>query len=519
MADDALEILLTLDADRFLVQVNRVNRATRSMQSGINSVTNSTRTAKSGLSSLTSSLNDVYDRFGQVTGVASGLVGSLLAVGGAFVAASFGAVKKAGEFEQLELSLKAIEGSAKGARKSLLELEDIARGPGLGRREAVQTYSGIRRGGLPSDFALSFTEELGNAVSYSGGNNDTLGRLGAVINKIVNQRGIQGDELMQLNEAGIPASKMLMDAFGTVDAGELKKLGKDHVDVLKVIYQGLVALPRVEPGITNNLENLSDSLEKSIESVGRGISKGLVPNVGTLEQALSELHKMNYFEGLGEQIGKMYSTLSETFGTGSLQNDLKAVGNLANLAAMGISELAGPLKNLSNGLLGVADMLSFGLVNAIKNKMVQALGFSNSHPDEANLNIEGRGMIGATAKNSIVQETPGRQGRLQKASDSIETYQRDSETLSETKVFAQRQVSLLDRIEDNTSELKGFKDAILGGGSRTQATFNAHNIGAWSGGDSKITQGMQMIMEGFSQKQAAMLTGIARQRTLNPGSI
>ena len=219
----------------------------------------------------------------------------------AFSAAGLMSFQRFAEFESLQKALESVEGSADGAVEAIKALKEIAKAPGLGFQEAVKGYMMLRNQGVSGPGAERMVGEFGNANARAGGGKAELERILLAISQIAGQRYLQGDVLRQLTEAGIPASSIIRERFGTSGTEELKKQGITSERVLTELLDELEKMPRVAGGAKNSIENLQDALNFAFITTGAAIaSSGLTDFLTEFGNEVQSLADSGFFDGIVE---------------------------------------------------------------------------------------------------------------------------------------------------------------------------------------------------------------------------
>jgi tape measure domain-containing protein len=286
------------------------------------------------------------------TTIVTGFVGAVGAATTALVALGTVSIRKSSEFDAMVKALEAIEGSAKGAGDAIEELRKIAARPGLGLEEAISGYSGLRRAGLDRDMSMRILGSAGNANALAGGGREELSRILLAITQIAMKPNLSGEELMQLNEGGIAASRIIGDAFGTFDGAELKKMGVDSREALEALVEGMEAMPQAASSAKNSIENLQMGIDMALVGIGSGLTTHLIGPLDELGLAISRAEESGLFETLGDTLGMIVTnTFPELTATGGELED-----QLVVLAAR-VADVAQALGNLK---MNIEDITSFG---------------------------------------------------------------------------------------------------------------------------------------------------------------
>ncbi len=357
MTADILITKYVLDDKQYVAGAQRVVAATREVSAAQQMAGAGAKTMSGGIASLGAALG---------SGVSGGLAFTILGVVGAYAALVAVLAKEgskaspmAADFEALELALRGVEGGAKGAENALKRVKGLARGPGLGFQEATQGYLGLRRSGMSQGLSERALREFGNANALGGGGKDQLSRVLLAVQQMNNKPFLQGEELNQLTEAGIPAYKIMKDLFGTADTEVLKKNGITSQQVIAGMIGELEKMPRAGAGAKNSFENLSDSIAFARIEFGKALNQGLVPLADKLGELLSQASEGGVFrdiitggdfEGIAGMIEKAFvfsAALVQTM-VEKLRSGAEFITNIANR----IAELTGGVINMMPGLGG-----------------------------------------------------------------------------------------------------------------------------------------------------------------------
>ncbi|MCO5085158.1 MAG: tape measure protein, partial [Rhizobiaceae bacterium] len=135
-----------------------------------------------------------------------------------------GDVTKTGAtFENLGIRLETLEGSADKAKEALAWVQQFAKDTPLGLADTADAYAQLKNYGIdPTNGSLM---ALTDAMAASGKGTQQLGRLSLALGQAWVKQKLQGGEILQLTEAGIPVWDMLATATGK-NVTELQKLSQ-----------------------------------------------------------------------------------------------------------------------------------------------------------------------------------------------------------------------------------------------------------------------------------------------------
>lgn len=179
-------------------------------------------------------------------------------------------------FEEMGVRLKALEGSSEGAEKALDWITDFATRTPLELAEVVDSYALMRTYGLdPTNGAL---QAVTDSMAATGGGAAKLNGVITGLGQAWTKQKLQGEEIMQLLERGIPVWDMLAKATGK-SVPELQKLssagklGRKEIalliDQIGAKYQGASEeYAKTFAGITSNLKDNWTKFLKDIADAG-----------------------------------------------------------------------------------------------------------------------------------------------------------------------------------------------------------------------------------------------------------
>lgn len=392
-------------------------------------------------------------------------------------AAGVSMMRQAGEYDALVAALTAVEGSADKASGALKRVRDIARGPGLGVQEAISGYTALRRSGLGQSMSERLLREFGNANAMSGGGKAELDRVLRAVSQIATKPNLQGEELMQLTEAGIPAYKMMRDVFGTSDTEELKKKGIDSTMVLSALVRELEKMPRVAGGAKNSFDNVADALAYAGVMGGQALNAAFLPMVDSFSQAVETLSGDGTIKSAFESLA---------------QNVLDVVGGAADtmedrlLDAMQHLVEAGEMwRNITLNIKSVAEALS----RAWKWLNTPLGGGAGSSGDEAD--------VSPAANTQRWRDTMEMERRVRRMRSKDPGVAEDEPEQPK----AQSVPSLLKSIDFNTRKTAENTDPgknIVGGGDLARRGVTAVEMGA-KGGSRRLSKAMRDLEEAITQ--------------------
>ena len=387
-------------------------------------------------------LNGVMDAM-RLAGVAAGVA---LAGIGIAAAGAFAAFKQYAAFESLENSLVAVEGSAKKAKQALEDLKRIARQPGIGMEEATRGYTAMRLQGADGDFTKRAIAAAGNANALAGGDVQKFQQIMRAFGQILSKPYLQGDELLQLSEAGLPAHRMIQEKFGTADGGELKKMNVTSGMALEALVEAMERMPKAAGGAQNLLDNITDSLKFAMVGLGAGLASGVGNPLESILKTLDQLNSNKYFESLGANIGRIFEAVAGGEGEG-----LMKFANTLEVLSMAIADAMPDIMFWLKALLVATGPIGIAALEKLKELEAE------------------RGLAKAQQENADNFRT------IQEAQDKAKEAAEKQKT-EEQKVTEDPATQFLRKIESNTAQALEIQKAAFGGGELARIGVTATEI-------------------------------------------
>ena len=226
------------------------------------------------------------------------------------LAASF--VRPAAQFEQFNVQLTPLEGSAEGAEKAMAWIEGFATRTPLSVEETVQAYARLRAFGL--DPTTGSLQAMVDTMAATGGGAEKLDGLTLALGQAWTKGKLQGEEAMQMLERGVPVWDLLAEAMGK-SAAEVQKLseqgrlGREEItllmDALGGRYDGASErASQTWDGIISNLKDQWTRFQRLVMDAGlfdwmKGELNGLLD---TLDQMAADGSLQRWATDLGNNI-------------------------------------------------------------------------------------------------------------------------------------------------------------------------------------------------------------------------
>lgn len=271
--------------------------------------------------------------FSNKIGVMSSL-GTTLSIGvtAPIVAMSATVIRAALNMDQLKKGLETVEGSTTKAEAALQKLEIAARAPGLGFKEAIKGFTSLRAAGLDADLAQRSLSAFGNALATVGKGKAELDGVSLALQQIATKSKFSAEEVNQLAERVPQIRKAMQAAFGTADTEVIQKMGISNIEIIKRIVIELEKLSKAADGPKNALDNLTETLEKSADRIGKKMLPAITELIPKVEKLVT---------GLADVLDG-FTSLPDSIQTGAI-------------ALVGLAIASGPLMKVVTGLRSIKD--------------------------------------------------------------------------------------------------------------------------------------------------------------------
>ena len=293
-------------------------------------------------------------------GIAAGAAGATAVIGGftAALMASKAVLASYAEYDGLIRGLKTLEGTAGATQARLIELQKVAKLPGLGFEEAVRGDIRLRSAGISAELSAKSMKAFGNAIATVGGGKEQLDGVMLALTQIASKGKVSAEEINQINERVPQVRQAMLKAFGTADTESLQKMGITSTDFISKMVAELGKLPAVTGGAKNALENYSDSwnqLKNSMASVFEAPASWFTDGVGgMLKQASRDIEHLKELLGMKEQSapakGEKYGTALEVDPVTTARWQLGMVALLDDKAAKARQQVAQENLDFANNL-------------------------------------------------------------------------------------------------------------------------------------------------------------------------
>lgn len=277
MASTTVGIRLSLTgAGQTVAGFRQASTGIRSLRTAADATTASVKGLGSGLSTLGEK-------------AAHGIkVGTIAATGLATAVATVG-IKTAAANEQAQTAFTNLLGSAEGATAYLGMLRKFAAETPFQLADVQTGAQRLMAMGTQAKDVLPYLTAIGDAVSGMGGGAEQIQQVTLAIGQMTAKGKVQGDEILQLTEGGIPALRILADQYGVTTTAMSDMITAGEVQSSK-------AVPLLIAG-----------MEKGTKSV-KGFAGMMEAQSRTISGRWSNL-KDNVTQGLGRSFERLSPTI------------------------------------------------------------------------------------------------------------------------------------------------------------------------------------------------------------------
>jgi tape measure domain-containing protein len=294
----------------------------------------------SGLTALTSGLTAVA--------VGSGLAAAaVVGIGGA-------AVQSAGSVQKLQAAFTGLTGSAEAASKLRQQLFDLSKTTPFKNEEILQASQRFLAVGVSVESLNGTINRVGTLAAQSG---QPLERLALIYAQVYAKGRLQGEENLQLLEAGVDLSQELAQVTGLTgsalqDAMSKGQIGIDAFNKALMLATGdMTALQQAGKAVDVQFNNIGDNLGQLFGGFAQAISPALSAAFKVIndifDAAFPDLNSIvDFFAPLTDEAKRFAEVLGSSPG-------------IIEIVAAGLKNLGEVIiQNIADGLSFVSDLLA-----------------------------------------------------------------------------------------------------------------------------------------------------------------
>ena len=222
----------------------------------------------------------------------------------------------AGDYEQTEIAFATMLKDAEKAKEFLADASDFANDTPFEFPELIDSSKLLLAFGFDPDSILPILETIGDTSSGLGAGSEGIDRITRALGQIQAKGRVLTEELMQLQEVGIPVSEILQEELG-LTREQIADIGKEGVDAEDAISALLRGMDKRYGGMMENqsktakglISTISDTLQNTfMRRWGIGLWEGFKPGLEKIADWLDE--NQDTVDEWADRLEDMGSTLS-----------------------------------------------------------------------------------------------------------------------------------------------------------------------------------------------------------------
>lgn len=383
----------------------RIGAPTGDLEAGMG---RATRVIADSMSDIRRQLDGIGNMFNSIIGLAGGAGLAML---------GRQAVGVMSNFEQLEIRLNSVMGSAGKGQEAFAWIQQFAKDTPYQVNEVTQSFMLLKNMGIdPMGGAM---KSIADRAAQTGGGFETLQRISLGLGQAWTKGKLQGEEAMQLLEAGVPVWDMLSKVLGktTAEVQELSSKGRLGRDVLKALID---EMGRSSEG----------AAEAQMKSLG-GMWSNFIDNI---EGALNRLRKDGALDPLKSMMSEMNAEFEKLESNGTLARwsselaeSIKAVGNGMASAKQFVSEYGDQIKFLAGAYVTLkAAQAGSNMVSQLTDEMRARVAGMAAAKEKAAADLAAANASSVAAKQALLlaeSENTAARAELQRATAQAESWQ------------------------------------------------------------------------------------------------
>ena len=202
------------------------------------------------------------------------------------------AIQEAAKWEQYSVAITTMEGSATTAAKSLEDLYQIAKAPGINLEGANKSYLQLRAIGVEGERAKTIIAEFANTVARSGGGGVEFERVNRQLVQMLANGRVLESELKWMKESMPELAKVMQATFGTTSAEGIRKLGIGADEFVAKLTDSFSELDRAHGTLNTEIENLETAWSRAKASfVDKEFWKEFLSNMTATLEKMTEIRE------------------------------------------------------------------------------------------------------------------------------------------------------------------------------------------------------------------------------------
>lgn len=362
MSNNRIDITLEADASGAIRVIKQVSTSVDQLagkkvgNAGMPELANGAQRASQSLKQTKADTDALASAIGKIKGMIAGAftVGAITSLGKKALEAS-------ANMEVLRQGLDFVLGSSEETDKLINGMRALGEQSAYDTNELIPLARQWVNMGDNAETAVGKMTKIVDLGSAFGLTSEQIGSATLALSQMAAAGKINGQDMLQLTNANIPAWKLLADHMG-LSVAELRKmseagqLGEDAInelwDAIEERTQG--ATSRMNGTLMASFSNLEEEIQNSMAGIGdiisqafnlKGILQGGSDMVSSFREALEQIKQDAESIGIGQAIMNQISNVSPELATllGTIGN---IVGEFINIVIAGWNEIYATLSNL-----------------------------------------------------------------------------------------------------------------------------------------------------------------------------
>lgn len=240
-----------------------------------------------------------------------------------------------GNFEQTQIAFETMLGSAQKANTFLAEAEDFADKTPFEFPELIDSAKLMKAFGFEIEKVLPMMTTIGDTASGLGAGAEGIERITRALGQMKAKGRLQTEELLQLQELGVPAAQILQEELG-LTAEQVANIGNESIDAGRGIDALLRGMDKRFGGMMEKqsksamglISTLKDTIQnKLLRRWGEGLWAGIKPQLGKIVDWIDQ--NKGQIQRWGEEFKKAGESIS-LWVTSRIEQVGKRISSLVN---------------------------------------------------------------------------------------------------------------------------------------------------------------------------------------------
>lgn len=201
-----------------------------------------------------------------------------------------------GDYEQTEMAFTTMLKSADKAKSFLQEASDFANKTPFEFPELIESSKLLLAFGFETEKVMGMMETIGDTSSGLGAGSEGIDRITRALGQMYAKGRVQSEELLQLQEMGVPANQILQEELG-LTAKQVANIGHENIKAGKAIDALLSGMDKRYGGMMENQSKTAKGLMSTISDTfkntfmrkwGTGLWEGFKPALEKITKWLDD---------------------------------------------------------------------------------------------------------------------------------------------------------------------------------------------------------------------------------------